>query len=319
MGIAPGLSLWGPTNFSRAPNFSGQQQSMLGPSPTIVSVLRDVGLAVRCRAWMMLCLTLCGLGCRPTEPAESAAPAEPTPLSAAVMTVAMETWPTIVRTQGTLIADEVTTVGAKVAGRVMSVCVDLGDKVAQGDSLVVLDREELRLAVAQAEAQLGQARAAVGLKPEADTASLDPLNAPPAREAKAIWDESVQRVKRLRQLREQNTVSSAELEQGEAAERVAEARYASALNGVREKIALIQVNAAEAGLAQQRLNDAVTPAPFDALVRNRMVAPGTYVQVGQALIELVRTSTLRFLGAIPERYAQALEIGQDVRLKIQSI
>ncbi|MCA9168090.1 MAG: efflux RND transporter periplasmic adaptor subunit [Planctomycetales bacterium] len=265
------------------------------------------------------CFVVTGSGCREQTPPAVEAAKEPAPLEAAVMTVAMQTWPTVVRTQGSLIADEMTTVGAKVAGRVVSVCVDLGDQVAAGDAMVTLDRDELRLALAQAEAQLSQARAAVGLKPDDDVASLDPLNAPPAREAKAIWDEAIQRVSRLRQLHEQNTVSSTELEQGEAAERVAEARYASALNGVREKIALINVHAAEVGLAQQRLDDAVTPAPFDAFVRSRMVAPGTYVQVGQALVELVRTSTLRFRGAIPERYAQSLRIGQDVTLKIESL
>jgi RND family efflux transporter MFP subunit len=210
-------------------------------------------------------------------------------------------------------------VGAKVAGRVVEVSVDLGDQVRRDDPLVTLDREEFRLAVAQAEAQLAQARAAVGLKADDDVAALDPLNAPPVREAKAVWDESRQRLDRLRQLRAENAVSSADVEQAEAAERVAEARYASAQNGVREKIALIGVQTAELGLARQRLADAVVLAPFDAAVRSRQVAPGTYVQVGQPLVELVRTSTLRFRGAIPERYAQAMRIGQQVSLRIETI
>jgi RND family efflux transporter MFP subunit len=270
---------------------------------------------------LLLIATLVSHGCQTATDAESTpvTPHEQPPFQAVVTTVQPQIWPTIVRTQGSLVADEVTTVGAKVAGRVTEVNVDLGDKVQQGDSLVALDREEFRLAVAQAEAQLAQARAAVGLGPDDDVAALDPVNAPPAREAKAVWDEAKQRLNRLHQLHEQNAASSADVEQSEAAERVAEARYASAQNGVREKIALIGVQTAELALARQRLQEAETRAPFDGFVRNRQVAPGTYVQIGQPLVELVRTSTLRFRGAIPERYAQTLRIGQAVTLRVESI
>lgn len=262
----------------------------------------------------------CG-GCHKTSDARSAdgPPTEPPPLVAETLTVGQQSWPTIVRAQGSLMADEMTIVGAKVAGRVIAANVDLGDKVRQGDPLLTLDREEFRLAVMQADAQLSQARAAVGLQPDDDVAELDPLNAPPVREARAVWEESRQRVERLRQLRAENAVSSAELEQAEAAERVAEARYASAQNGVREKIALIGVQSAELALARQRLDETVTPAPFDGFVRSRLVAPGTYVQVGQPLLELVRISTLRFRSSISERYAQALQVGQQVTLRIESI
>jgi RND family efflux transporter MFP subunit len=100
---------------------------------------------------------------------------------------------------------------------------------------------------------------------------------------------------------------------------VAEALYASALNGVREKIALIGVRAAELSLAQQRLQDAVICAPFDGLVQQREVAPGTYVQVGQGIATLVRNSTLRFRGTMPERHAQRLALGCEVRLEIESV
>jgi RND family efflux transporter MFP subunit len=195
----------------------------------------------------------------------------------------------------------------------------LGDHVRRGDPLVLLDRQEFQLMVTQADAQLAQARAAVGLKPNEDVAQLDPLGAPPVREARAVWEQSQQQLARVKQLKVQNAVSDAELQQAEAAERVAEARYASAANSVREKIALIGVQSAELALAQQRYDDAITRAPFDASVQNRLVAPGTYVQVGQPLMALVTTTTLRFRGAMPERYAQALRVGQRVELQIESL
>jgi len=247
------------------------------------------------------------------------AAAEPLPLTTRTLQVELETWPTVVRVQGSLSADEVSTVGAKVAGRVVTVDVDLGDFVQANQSLVTIDRQEFELLVMQARAQLAQARAAVGLTPEDDAARLDPLHAPPVREAKAVWDQAKQEADRLTQLRKQNAVSDAEVDVAEAAEQVADARFASALNGVREKIALISVQTAELSLAEQHLNDSVTRAPFDAVVQNRQVAPGMYVQVGAPLIELVRTSTLRFRGSMPERYAQLLHQGQQVKLRIESL
>ncbi|MFN9912105.1 MAG: biotin/lipoyl-binding protein [Pirellulaceae bacterium] len=48
--------------------------------------------------------------------------------------------------------------GAKVAGRVVRVAVDLGDEVAAGAELVVVDNPEYQLLVEQADAELRQAR-----------------------------------------------------------------------------------------------------------------------------------------------------------------
>ena len=50
----------------------------------------------------------------------------------------MRTWPTLIRTQGSLIADEVVVVGTRVEGLVDQVHVDLGDRVTAGQPLVTL-------------------------------------------------------------------------------------------------------------------------------------------------------------------------------------
>jgi RND family efflux transporter MFP subunit len=274
-------------------------------------------LDARLALWLAVLLS----GCSHSEldSLEEAATQPTAKIAAELLRIKPQTWPAIVRTQGSLIADEVTTVGAKVAGRVVTVHVDLGDEVQEGAPLVTLDRTEFELQVLQAEAQLSQVRAAVGLKPGEAPEKMNPEDAPPSREAKAVWDEARTQRERLAELRKRNAASEVEFEQAAAAERVAEARYASALNGVREKLAQISVRSAELALARQNLAEAVTAAPFKAKVQSRLVAPGTYVQVGQLLVALVRTGVLRFQGAIPERYAQQLAVGQQVILQIESI
>jgi multidrug efflux pump subunit AcrA (membrane-fusion protein) len=180
-----------------------------------------------------------------------------------------------------------------------------------------LDASEYELMVSQSEAQLTQARSAVGLKPDDPLDSLNPDNAPPVREARAIWNEAKQSITRIRELSQRDAISDTELEVAEAAERVAEAKLASAQNSVREKIAMISVAQAQLGLAKERLRETTILAPFDGLVQGRQVAEGSFVQTGQSLFTIVRVDKLRFRASVPERFAQHLKVDQSVILNLE--
>jgi RND family efflux transporter MFP subunit len=283
------------------------------------SATRLPATSVLCAAVCVFAAALAGCGKSPAENQAGGGGKAAAPIRAEVLTVERAKWPMIVRTQGSLFADEVAVVGAKVAGRIAAVHVELGDVLKAGDPLVTLDQEEFRLQVAQAEAQLQQARAAVGLRGDDPVESLNPDNSPPVRQAKAVWDEARTRRDRARQLHGTNAVTQAELEQAEAAEQVAAALHTSAVNGVHEKIATIGVRAAELSLARRRLADAVIPAPFDGPVEERHVAPGGFVQVGMPIVTMVRRDPLHFRGRMPERYSRRLRIGQEVRLQVEAV
>lgn len=267
--------------------------------------------------WLALILALSGCGPKPVAERSKKKPI--TDLAAATMVVDYQTWPKIVRSQGELRADEVVAIGMRVAGRVAKVHVDLGDQVAAGDPLVSLDPKEFQLLVAQAEAQLAQTRSAVGLAPDAPVDSLNPENSPPVRQERAVWDEAKSSLQRASQLRKQNAMAAGEYDLVAVAEKVAEARYASALNGTKEKLALIGVRQAELSLARQRLADAVVKAPFDGFIQQRAVAPGAYIDVGAPLLSLVRTNPLWFRGTLPERLAGELRVGLEITVNLQSI
>jgi multidrug efflux pump subunit AcrA (membrane-fusion protein) len=162
----------------------------------------------------------CGGGHAAPTTADGKKAAEPEAIRGEVTLVEAVPWPAVVRTQGSLIADEVTIVGAKVAGRVDEVDVDLGDMLTAGTPLATLNQADFRLQISLAEAQLMQGRAALGLAPTDPVENLNPENAPPVREAKAVWDETRTRVDRLRQLqqRAKNAVTQEELDQLVAAE-----------------------------------------------------------------------------------------------------
>ncbi len=231
-----------------------------------------------------------------------------------LFTVSRQNWPFVAKVQGGLFADEITTIAAKVPGRVVEVNCDLGDLVQADQTLVMIDQREYELLAAQAEAQLTQARAAIGLKPGDAVEKLNPMNAPPVREARAVLEEAKQSVERLKKLFSQGAVVATDLESATALESVADARFNSSLNSVREKIALVGVQTALRALAEQRLSDTKINAPFKGKIQNRTVAVGSYLNVGQPILELVRTDVLRYRASVPERFASRLKIGQKVRL-----
>jgi RND family efflux transporter MFP subunit len=256
-------------------------------------------------------------GCRPSGPPGAAAAAnhanQPPPDVTAIE-VRLEPWPKTVRVQGSLLGDEHAVIGAKIPGRVEAVGVDLGSVVRRGELLVQLDERELQLQVQQAESQLRQACAAVGLTPEESEDELDREQSPPVLLEQALLDETKANYERGVRLMQRDALSDTEFARLKALYGTAQARYQSALNSVGEAIALVGVRRAELALAQERLSEAKVVAPFDAVVEHRHVSAGEYVQVGQPLVSLVRTDKLRFTAGVPESKSAGVHRGQAVRI-----
>jgi RND family efflux transporter MFP subunit len=277
------------------------------------------------RAAALVCMGMCALaGCqRPASPPKvpvSQTGAEDQ-ASTEVITVAFHDCPLVVRVQGSLIGDEQAVVGARQAGRIKEVNVDLGSVVRRGDVLASLHSEEFDLRVRQAEAQLLQSRAALGLKPEDPDEKLNPENAPPVREVEAQMQEAASALARAREIerRDQNLISKEVVQQREAALAVATARKAAAINSVQEKIALIAVRRAELAIAIQAQADAKIIAPFDGVLQDRHVAPGVFVSIGQSVVTLVRTNPLRFRAGVPERDALAIKEGLPLAILLEGV
>jgi RND family efflux transporter MFP subunit len=255
-------------------------------------------------------------GCNGAEAPDAAKAAEPAPPSeVSVVEARLEIWPETVRVQGSLMGYERAVIGAKIAGRVDAVPVDLGSKVSRGESLLELDRRELELEVRQAEAQLRQVCAALGMSPEQSETELRRDQAAPVVLEKALVEEARTALARAQRVSGQS-ISAAEIERLQAQLKTAEARYQSALNGVGEQIALIGLRRADLAIARQRLEDATLIAPFDGVVEQRNVSPGEYLQVGQAVVTLVRNDKLRYTAGVPETKAAAVRPGQKVRIRI---
>lgn len=265
----------------------------------------------------MVCVL--SLGCQSSSAQnESAARTTESPtVSVAVTQARLHPWPTRVRVQGSLIGDEEAIVGAKVAGRVKDIAVDRGTAVQAGQILARLEPEDFDLRVSQAEAQLAQVRAKLGLENGTPDEKLDRLKAPPVMQERALLEEARFLHERGRTLLAQRAGSLEDLQKSEVALRVAEARYATSLNTVDEQIALLGLRKAELALAKQQQADAIIKAPFQGIVQERHVARGVYMEAGHMVVTLVRTHPLRFRAGVPEREAARVRADGDILVYLE--
>ena len=107
-----------------------------------------------------------------------------------------------------------------------------------------------------------------------------------------------QALARTRRLVEQDAASTAELEQAEATARS---------------------NQAELDLQQVRLERTLVRAPFTGVVGERLVSLGDYVTTSTPLITLQTVNPQRASFEVPERYAAALAVGQQVAFDVAAV
>lgn len=84
--------------------------------------------------------------------------------------------------------------------------------------------------------------------------------------------------------------------------------------------ALASLNQARANLSQaeEQLASTRVVAPFSGTVEERMAERGEQVSPGEQVVRLVNTERVRVRAGVPERYANDLQRGDSVRVRIQS-
>jgi RND family efflux transporter MFP subunit len=219
---------------------------------------------------------------------------------------------------GTLISPDSAKVSSEVAGVVREILVELGHEVKPGSILVRLDPRELQLALAQAEANLHQTEAQLG---------IDGVNAkePPPdeqistmRSAIANRDDARAQMNRAERLIKQRLLSQADLDTAITRVKVTEAAYQSALETVQSLKATLKQRRAAVELAQKKLSDAVIKAPVAGSVAERLVQPGEYIRENTPVISLVQVNPLKLKTAVQERHASLIRPGLDVKFEVET-
>lgn len=211
--------------------------------------------------------------------------------------------------------------GSTLTGRVEAVAVREGDMVQRGAVLLQLESEELRAALAQAQA--GERQAAARL------AGLTSTGRSAARAAVAQADSVLVAARadleRTQDLVARGFLSPARLDEARRAAAVAQAQHEGALaqaqanadggTDIAQARAQLELARSATALAQARLAQASITAPAPARVLLRSVEPGQIVQPGRALLTLSLASEVELVGQVDERYLEQLQPGQTATVR----
>ena len=229
---------------------------------------------------------------------------------------------------------------AKVGGYVRAVNVIENQPVKEGQPLVQINEDELRVRLAQAQADLDAAQATAGGGREVGQAQAQVATAQgqtaagqaQVAAARATLSRSEGDLRRYQQLAAQQIISQQQLDaarsavdvaraQVTAAERQAAAQGAGVGNaqaGVRLAAARLAGQRAARDNAQLQLSYARVPAPVTGTVARKTVEVGQLVQAGQTLMSVVSDTGTFITANFKETQLVDLRVGQLVELDVDA-
>ncbi len=238
-------------------------------------------------------------GC--SEPRVDAAPANAAdPIPVTVAWVAMTDVASTVDSGGVVQARTTATITARILAPVREVRVSPGDQVRAGQTLIVLDGDDLA-------AGARAARSAVLAAEQGSKAALAELQGAEAGLALARASHD-----RIAGLQARRSATAQELDDATATLRSAEARVAGA--SARASQAASAVESARAAGDQASTTESFTriAAPFDGMVTEKMVEPGNMASPGLPLLRLEDTRGFRLEVRVDESRIGQIGSGDSV-------
>lgn len=207
-------------------------------------------------------------------------------------------------------------IGVAVTGRVAQVPVREGQSVKRGQSLIVLEDQDERAALAQAAASVAQA--------EARVRQLREVGLPVAEQSVLQSEANVRQLRRVvqrnQELHAKGFIGQAALDDAQRNLDVAESQWRAAQvqaqssrpagsDAALARTAIEQARASQA-LAAARLAKYTVYAPSDGVLIGRNVEPGAIVQPGKDLMLLAPAGDTELVVQIDEKNVGKLALGQ---------
>jgi len=233
---------------------------------------------------------------------------------------------THVSTDNAQIQGDVIPVMPRVGGFVAEVRFRENQRVRAGDTLVVLDDRDLRAKLAQSEADVAAARAAVGTAGHTGQAEaqLAAARAAVSQAEAAAWKAHGD-LERYRGLAARGVVSRQQLDAAEAAARGSDAELQASQDQVRGAAAALTLASARVGAALAARDQAALQlsytrlvAPASGVVSRKDVEVGQLVQVGQPLMSVVRIDDVWIVANLKETEVQNVTAGDRVEIRVDS-
>lgn len=189
---------------------------------------------------------------------------------------------------GRLVARQAGSVAAHISGPIQEFRVEVGDRVAAGDIIAVLDDTSISAERDMAAAELTIAQAEVSTK-QAEV---------------ALARQELQRLERL-----QSSAAFSQARFDDARQEVAIAEAAA-----REAEATVASARASLRLADINLGDTKVLAPYDGVISQRLTEAGSYASDGDALVRMIADQTLEVEADVPSNRLLGLTSGAAVEV-----
>lgn len=204
-------------------------------------------------------------------PAKEAA--EPLPVSVVAITL-QDSYRAVRRFPGRIAAAQVTDVSFQVGGEITDIMVKVGDRIAEGDPLALIDPTRLTLRIEELQAARAEAAASL-TRAEADLERTQAL-----------------------------------LSEGFATEQNVD-NITAERDGLRARVRQLTRSLEN---ARVDLEDATLRAPFGGVVVNRYLDAGATVTAGQAVVRINENARLEATVGIPARFARRVRVGDVFQL-----
>ncbi len=232
---------------------------------------------------------------------------ESSPVAVQTVVVQQTEWPSLYEATGTVRAQTAAVLSAKVMGYVREVRVQAGDRVRQGQTLVVLDSRDLEAGLRQADAARKEAHSAI---PEVENAVAA---------ARANLDLAEVTFKRMQDLFDKKSISNQEFDEASARLKAARANHEMALSKrlqLEAKVAQAEEGYKAAGVMRSYAEIA---APFPGIVTEKHTDPGSMAAPGAPLLTLEREGAYRLETAVEESRLPMIRVGQAVNVTLDAL
>ncbi len=233
------------------------------------------------------------------------------------------------------VRQHITPVNTRVQGFIREIRFNEFEPVRKGDTLVIIEDAEFRLALAQAEAALANAtagRSATGTGIATTDKNIGVSEAAIA-EAEANLANAKREEERFAKLLRQESVTQQQYDNVHTAYLAAQARYDAVLrqrqsltsvkseqgHHLQQSEAAIRLAEAQLELARLNLSYTIITATADGVLGRKEIHEGQLVQPGQAMAEIVDSKDLWVVANYRETQMPHIAVGAKVRIKADAV
>ena len=233
------------------------------------------------------------------------------------------------------VQQHITPVNARVGGFIKEIRFNEFQTVHKGDTLVIIEDAEFRLALAQAEAGLVQTQAgsrATNTGMETTQSNIDVTDAN-IEELRATMENAQREDARFQKLLEQQSATQQQADNVHTAYLTARARYEAANHRrhsmtlakseqghhLQQSEAAIDVARAQVKLARLNLSYTVIVATADGVLGRKNIHEGQLIQPGQTMVDIVDSKDLWIVANYRETQLPHIKVGAKVKIKADAV